>query len=137
MLVNNAGVVTLGPACEVAPADVEAAFRANVFGALSMARAAHAEMAARGGGGKIVNVGSLTGLQPVPFRGVYSATKAALLRLSDAMRIELAPVGVQVCYVAPGFIDTRARVTARVRGGQRDAGIRGSGMGAGEQGDGR
>lgn len=80
-----------------------------------MCQAAHRHMVAQGGG-KIVNIGSLTGLQPVPLRGVYSATKAAVLRLSDALRIELAPLGVQVAYVAPGFIATHARTTAEVRG---------------------
>jgi short-subunit dehydrogenase len=77
-----------------------------------MCQAAHRQMVAQGGG-KIVNIGSLTGLQPVPLRGVYSATKAAVQRLTDAMRIELGPLGVQLCYVAPGFIDTHARDNAR------------------------
>ena len=44
-----------------------------------------------------------------------SATKGAVLRLSEALRIEMAPLGVQVCVVSPGFINTHARENARVR----------------------
>ncbi|KAI8473067.1 MAG: hypothetical protein J3K34DRAFT_412094 [Monoraphidium minutum] len=112
VLVNNAGIVTLGPACEVPMDVVHRSFETNVFGLLQMCQAVHRQMVAQGGG-KIVNVGSLTGLQPVPLRGIYSATKAAVQRLSDALRIELAPFGVQVMLVAPGFIDTKARDNAR------------------------
>jgi short-subunit dehydrogenase len=48
------------------------------------------------GRGRIINIGSLTGFTPVPLRGIYSATKGAVLRLSDALRIELGMIGVQV-----------------------------------------
>lgn len=71
-------------------------------------------MAAQGSG-KIINIGSLTGFTPVPFRGIYSASKAAVMRLSDALRLECRPLGIQVLLVAPGFIATNARSTAKVR----------------------
>lgn len=47
-------------------------------------------------------------------RGIYSATKAAVLRLSDALRLECRPLRISVLLVAPGFIDTKARATAKV-----------------------
>ncbi|KIZ07580.1 hypothetical protein MNEG_0372 [Monoraphidium neglectum] len=112
ILVNNAGVVTLGPTCEVPIDTARTIFDTNVFGLLQMCQAVHRQMVAQGSG-KIVNIGSLTGLQPVPLRGVYSATKAAVQRLSGALRIELGPFGVQVMLVSPGFIDTKARETAK------------------------
>lgn len=46
--------------------------------------------------GRIINIGSLTGFTPVPLRGIYSATKAAVMRISDALRVELRDKGVQV-----------------------------------------
>lgn len=49
-------------------------------------------------------------------RGIYSASKAAVMRLSDALRLECRPLGISLMVVAPGFIDTRARDTAKVVG---------------------
>eukprot|EP00878_Enallax_costatus_P046984 GHUV01057330.1.p1 GENE.GHUV01057330.1~~GHUV01057330.1.p1 ORF type:complete len:121 (+),score=20.92 GHUV01057330.1:465-827(+) len=66
----------------------------------------------RQGSGRIINIGSLTGFTPVPLRGIYSATKAAVMRLTDALRVELKALGVQVMLVAPGFIKSNARDTA-------------------------
>jgi short-subunit dehydrogenase len=56
---------------------------------------------AQQGGGRIVNIGSLTGFIPVPLRGIYSATKGAVLRLTDALRVELKPLGIQVGQALP------------------------------------
>lgn len=64
-------------------------------------------------------------------RGIYSATKGAVLRLTDALRVELAPLGVSVMLAAPGFIQTRARDTASdlaASYSQRGAGARGSSL---------
>lgn len=104
---------------------IQTSFETNVFGLIQMCQAAHRQMVAQGSG-KIVNIGSLTGLQPVPLRGIYSATKAAVQRLSDAMRIELAPFGVQVMLVAPGFIDTKARENAKTTCAPPTGGLWGS-----------
>lgn len=112
VLVNNAGVVMLGPTAEVPLAAVRQCFDANVFGLLELCQVVVPTMAAQGSG-KIINIGSLTGFTPVPMRGIYSATKAAVLRLSDALRLECRPLGIQVLCVAPGFIDTKARSTAK------------------------
>ncbi|WIA36243.1 hypothetical protein OEZ86_007575 [Tetradesmus obliquus] len=112
VLVNNAGVVVLGPTAEVPLDEVKAAFNANVFGLLDMVQAVTPHMAAAGSG-RIINIGSLTGFTPVPLRGIYSATKGAVMRLSDALRIELGMLGVQVMLVAPGFIQSNARLTAK------------------------
>jgi short-subunit dehydrogenase len=65
------------------------------FTACLLLQAVTPHMAAAGTG-RIINIGSLTGFTPVPLRGIYSATKGAVLRLSDALRIELGMLGVQV-----------------------------------------
>jgi short-subunit dehydrogenase len=77
-----------------------------------MCQACYKQMVAQGGG-KIVNIGSLTGLQPVPLRGVYSATKAAVQRLTDAMRIELGPLGVQVARRCSGQQGARGQLASK------------------------
>jgi len=56
--------------------------------------------------GKIVNVGSISGIVTTPFSGCYCATKAAFHCISDALRMELKPFGVDVMVVAPGKVGT-------------------------------
>lgn len=82
----------------------------------------------RQGSGRIINIGSLTGFTPVPLRGIYSATKAAVMRLTDALRLELRECGVQVMLVAPGFIKSNARDAAHVSAAaaRGDAGVDGN-----------
>ena len=75
-------------------------FEANVFGLLSVTQAVAPAMMRRGSG-TIVNVASVVGLLSTPFAGAYSASKAAVISLSDAMRMELAPFGVKVVVRCP------------------------------------
>src|SRR5882724_1106414 len=56
--------------------------------------------------GLIINISSIGSETGLPYRGAYSASKAALDRLTEAMRMELAPFGVQACYLQPGGIRT-------------------------------
>jgi short-subunit dehydrogenase len=70
--------------------------------------------------GRVVNVGSLNGLVAAPFLGAYAASKAALESLSDALRMELAPWGIEVSLIEPGSTASRiwdkaAVSTARLR----------------------
>lgn len=104
-LVNNAGFATAGALAELSDRDLRAQFETNVFGLMALTRAVLPPMLERGAG-RIVNVSSVSGRIPAPVLGAYHASKYALEALSDALRMELAPFGVQVVVVEPGTIRT-------------------------------
>jgi len=106
MLINNAGFGLMGPVVELASDDLRRQLNTNVVGPVAMARALVPGMVAQGGG-VIVNVGSVSGILSTPFAGAYCASKAALHALSDAMRVELAPLNVKVITLQPGGIVSR------------------------------
>lgn len=106
VLINNAGYGQGGAVLDVDDAALRAQFDTNVFGLLGVTRAFAAKMVARRQG-RIVNISSLGGRISLPLMGVYNSTKFAVEALSDAMRIELAPFGVDVVVVQPGSIRTR------------------------------
>jgi NAD(P)-dependent dehydrogenase (short-subunit alcohol dehydrogenase family) len=105
VLVNNAGYGQMGPASEVTDADLRRQFDTNVFGLMSVTRAFLPKMRERGEG-RIVNVGSIGGRYTFPLMGVYNSTKYAVESLSDALRNELAPFGIEVSIIEPGPIST-------------------------------
>lgn len=78
----------------------------NVKGYFRVAKACVESMQARGGG-KIINMASVAGLQPQPMMGVYSVSKAAVLMLTKVLAVELAPMNIQVNAIAPGFVKTK------------------------------
>ena len=105
VLVNNAGLDLSGiDLLETSEEDARRVFDVNVFGALFMLQAAAAAM--RGRGGSIVNLSSRTASVGVPGMAVYGASKGALLALTRAAAIELAPLGIRVNAVAPGLTET-------------------------------
>jgi NAD(P)-dependent dehydrogenase (short-subunit alcohol dehydrogenase family) len=61
----------------------------------------------RRGGGKIINMASVSGIQSYPGLGVYSVSKAGVLMLTQVLAVELAPFDIQVNAIAPGVIETR------------------------------
>src|SRR4051812_9899071 len=105
VLVNNAGFGIAVPVAEISDDDLRAQFDTNVFGLVAMVRAFVPQMRARGRG-RIVNVSSIGGKITLPFFGGYNSTKHAVESLSDAMRVELKPFGIQVSIVEPGAIRT-------------------------------
>ncbi len=107
LLINNAGVNLRSPF--IAAPSLDAARRemeVNYFGTLAMCRAFAPVLAASAGASAIVNVLSILGKVTLPNLGTYCATKAALLRLCEGVRAELAPQGTAVLAVLPWAVDT-------------------------------
>lgn len=105
ILVNCAGANQRTPLLEVTPEEYEAIMAVNLRAAFFTSQAAAGVMRASGGG-KIINIGSLTcaiGLQDV---GVYGASKAGLAQLTKTMAVEWAEHNIQVNCLAPGFFLT-------------------------------
>jgi short-subunit dehydrogenase len=111
ILVNNAGYGAMGPLAEFPQEELRRQFETNVFSVLAMTQALVPGMVSRRSG-RIVNIGSVSGVLVTPFSGAYCATKAAVHALSDALRMELAPFGIQVITVQPGGIQSQFGATA-------------------------
>lgn len=105
VLLNNAGFGLLGAVEEASAADVEAVYRTNVFGLLNVTRAVLPVMRAQRSG-RILNISSIGGYRAGPGFGVYSSTKFAVEGLSKSLHAELAPLGVHVTVVEPGYFRT-------------------------------
>jgi short-subunit dehydrogenase len=84
---------------------MRAQYETNVFGLMAVTRAFLPQMMARGSG-RVVNVSSVGGRMTLPLFGVYNSTKYAVESLSDGLRMELAPFGVNVSLIEPGYIAT-------------------------------
>lgn len=109
-LVNNAGLSLLGP-LELQPlAHLQAMLDVNVTGAVRLTQQALPGL--RQGRGRVVFLGSIAGLSALPFLGAYSASKYALEAIADALRVEVAPWGIEVAIVEPGTVDTPIGDTA-------------------------
>jgi NAD(P)-dependent dehydrogenase (short-subunit alcohol dehydrogenase family) len=103
-LVNNAGIAVGGPLECIPLDDLRHQLEVNLIGQVAVTQAflpliRHAR-------GRIVNMGSMSGLFTFPFVGPYSASKFALEAVTDALRVELRPWGIQVSIVEPGAIET-------------------------------
>lgn len=105
VLVNNAGYILTGGIEETTPEEASAQFETNFFGLHRVTRAVLPHMRRRAGG-RIVNVSSLVGHAPIPFAAFYSASKFALEGYSESLAHELAPFGIDVAMVEPGFVRT-------------------------------
>jgi NAD(P)-dependent dehydrogenase (short-subunit alcohol dehydrogenase family) len=115
-LINNAGRGLLGAVEEVSDAEARAVFEVNVFGLLTVTRAVLPVMRGQGAG-KIINISSSGGFIGRAGWGIYSATKFAVEGLTESMRHELAPLGIQVTAIEPGgfrtnFLDDSSLLTA-------------------------
>jgi NAD(P)-dependent dehydrogenase (short-subunit alcohol dehydrogenase family) len=106
VLVNNAAIDHDEPLLDVTPETAEAVFRTNFHGALLMLQAVARDMRDAGTRGAIVNVSSRLASIAVPGMAVYGAAKGALSTLTRGAAIDLAPYGIRVNAVAPGFTET-------------------------------
>ena len=109
-LVNNAGVAVGGPILHIPVEELRHQFDVNVLGMVRVTQAfAPLLGAGRGTGikpGRIVNISSVSGRLAFPFLGPYAASKHAVEALSDVMRRELMPYGIDVITIEPGNTDT-------------------------------
>ncbi len=105
VLVNNAGIEIGKPMHEISEEEYDALMSINVKGVwLGMKHAVPALAATRG---TIVNMSSVAGLGGVPLLGIYCASKAAVLRMTQTAAVELREAGIRVNAVCPAFIDTQ------------------------------
>jgi NAD(P)-dependent dehydrogenase (short-subunit alcohol dehydrogenase family) len=105
VLVNNAGYGLMGAVEESSATEVERLYRTNVFGLLNVTRAVLPSMRKRRAG-HIINFSSLGGYSSGPGFGVYCSTKFAVEGITEALHGELAPLGIHVTVVEPGYFRT-------------------------------
>jgi 3-oxoacyl-[acyl-carrier protein] reductase len=110
VLVNNAGLVELGSLADKSYPEWQAlwrrTFEVNVFGAADMSYCVARHMIEAGVRGRIVNVGSRGAFRGEPDMPAYGASKAALHSMGQSLAVALAPHGIAVASVAPGFVGT-------------------------------
>jgi clavulanate-9-aldehyde reducatase len=105
ILVNNAGVMLLGPVADADPGEWRRMIDVNLLGLLYCTHAA-LPLIGEGGGGDIVNVSSVAGRRADAGAAVYNMTKFGVHAFSEALRQEALHAGIRVTTVAPGFVET-------------------------------
>jgi NAD(P)-dependent dehydrogenase (short-subunit alcohol dehydrogenase family) len=105
VLINNAGIGYMGTIEDLQLADWRRQFETNVFGVLRVTQAALPSMRERKRG-RIVMMSSVAGLVTAPAQGAYSSSKHALEGLTNALRLEMFPFGIDVILIEPGYIAT-------------------------------
>jgi NAD(P)-dependent dehydrogenase (short-subunit alcohol dehydrogenase family) len=105
VLVNNAGVMPIGPFLDQSDRAIRSAIEVNLYGVLTGCRLVLPEMVARRGG-HVVNIASMAGMLGVPGQAVYAGTKFAVVGLTTALADEFSPQGVRVSAVLPTFTNT-------------------------------
>ena len=109
VLINNAGMGIAGAIEQTSFEDIEKIFSLNVFALINMCKAIVPFMR-NGGGGKIINIGSVAGVIPIPFQTCYSATKAAVDMFTMAFGLEVRDFNIHLTTIMPG--DTKTSFTA-------------------------
>jgi short-subunit dehydrogenase len=116
IVINNAGVGLAAPVATISTNDFERALAVDLFGPLALTQAALPHMQREGG--QLIFVSSVVGLRALPYLGGYAAAKAALDRLTEALRVELRGSGIAVTLVRPGA--TRTEFSQNRLGGGRE-----------------
>jgi len=104
VLVNNAGVESLAPLHELSEDEFDRMVSVNLRGTWLVYK--HALPVLLDGGGAVINIASIAGLVAFPLLGIYAATKGAVVRMTEAMALELRDHGVRANAMCPGFVDT-------------------------------
>lgn len=105
VLINNAGIGMLGAIEDASKEDVDKLFNVNIFGTLHTIQAVLQHMRTRGKG-HILNVSSIASNNGLPYRGYYSASKSAIDRMTEALRLENRNTGVEITTLNFGDIKT-------------------------------
>lgn len=105
IVVNNAGVGITGPIEETPELEIKNAFNTNFHGPINVIKAVLPQMRMQGYG-HIINITSIAAYMGLPYRGIYSATKAALEITVEALRMETLQFGIKMTNVAPGDFAT-------------------------------
>lgn len=105
ILINNAALFDLAPVTEITRESYERLFSINVAGTLFTLQAAAKQMIAQGHGGKIINMASQAGRRGEALVGVYCATKAAVISLTQSAGLNLIKHRINVNAIAPGVVD--------------------------------
>lgn len=105
ILVNNAALFDLAPIVDITRESFERLVAVNVAGTLFTLQAVARSMIARGKGGKIINMASQAGRRGEALVGVYCATKAAVISLTQSAGLNLIAHGINVNAIAPGVVD--------------------------------
>jgi D-sorbitol dehydrogenase (acceptor) len=105
ILINNAALFDMAPIVDITRASYDRLFSVNVAGSLFMLQAAAKSMIARGKGGRIINMASQAGRRGEALVGVYCATKAAIISLTQSAGLNLIRHGINVNGIAPGVVD--------------------------------
>ncbi len=118
VVVNNAAVWTEGPIDSISDATLAETIDINLKGCFHVTRAAVAHLARSPSGGRLIFIASTAGQRGEALHGHYAATKGALISLTKSLAPELAPKGILVNCVAPGWVDTEMNVAPFAGGGR-------------------
>ncbi|HEX5229946.1 MAG TPA: oxidoreductase [Bryobacteraceae bacterium] len=105
VLINNAGYTLIGALEETSIEEAVQLFETNFFGVLRLTNAVLPVMREQGYG-RVINIGSVAGFVPMPFQGLYAASKHALEGLSESLDHEVRQFGIRVSVIEPGFMRT-------------------------------
>jgi NAD(P)-dependent dehydrogenase (short-subunit alcohol dehydrogenase family) len=119
VLVNNAGIMPIGPVTDETDADARRCVDINVHGVMLGTKLALDRFLPRGAG-HVINIASLAGILPTPGLALYNASKAAVVAFTEATRLEVGGRGVQVSAVLPSFTNTELVAGTRSPKGQRN-----------------
>jgi NAD(P)-dependent dehydrogenase (short-subunit alcohol dehydrogenase family) len=107
-VVNNAATNPyFGPMIDTPDAAIDKTIEVNVRGYLYVARAFVKHVRTRGDGGSIVNIASVAGIRAAPMQGIYGATKAAVISMTQTLAFELGSSKIRVNAIAPGLVETK------------------------------
>lgn len=123
VLVNNAGISLIGSIEDTSNAEAKGVFETNVFGLMNVCRAVLPHMR-EASSGRIINISSIAGVMGLPYRGIYSASKAAVIAITEAMSAELKEFGIVVSAILPGDFKTSINEHRKVVEGAAESAYR-------------